>query len=115
MRFCDAVLALAVAATIRLYAGIAPPIPVSPDGPASLPGGIVCRELVSADGKLPEPSLASASPQPEVKGCCVLKDGPQSGWRYIFTTAGNCTRLARNAECPHSFYPNTQCERLRPR
>lgn len=115
MRIFNAVLLCVIAATMTLYTGFSSPNPIDPDEHPGLTGKVVCRDLLSLDGALPAASLLSPPPQSEAKGCCVLKIGPQSGWQYIFTTAGNCTRLARNAKCPHSFYPDTQCERLRPR
>ena len=76
--------------------------------------GPMCGALVAPNDGMLATMPAPAPPQGDTQGCCVLKSGAQNEWRYINTTSQNCTQLARNANISYSFYPNTDCGKVKP-
>ena len=77
-------------------------------------GKSTCGAIKIPNGKSLAAMLASGPPQGDIQGCCVIKSGDQNQWQYIYTTSQNCTQLARNANVSYSFYPNTDCGKVKP-
>ena len=50
------------------------------------------------------------TPVPVQAGCCVLKQGARSKWKYIDTDRRNCADTARRFRVPYSFYEGRACQ-----
>ena len=44
------------------------------------------------------------------QGCCVLKQGEQADWRYVYTSRDNCATTAESLGVPYAFHKDRRCE-----